>query len=233
MARIILVGVLLSAAACFAVNVGVGVFGGVAMPTGKMGTWENSVGELGENPLTGSDLGLSPKFGAKAIISLWRGLEAEAAVAYHLGHPVKDWKDNPFLEEPKSTLIPITVGANYKFGLANAGLYAGGGFGYYLLNLKGGILTRPATMNAMYYTTDVSLNAPGVYFGGGFTYSLGNFALDVNPRFNYVFNSGPFDFDGEGWSEDDSRYVLQYRGVEKEYNDTYVDVLVGLNYYFL
>jgi hypothetical protein len=38
MARIILVGVLFSAAACFAVSVGVGVFGGAAMPTGKMGT---------------------------------------------------------------------------------------------------------------------------------------------------------------------------------------------------
>ena len=190
MARIIVVGVLISAAACFAVDVGVGLFGGVAVPVGKMGTWENSIGELGENPLTGSDLGLSPKFGGKFILGVLPAVDVEAGVAYHLGHPVKDWKDNPYLEQPKSTLIPITVGANYKFGLGDAGLYAGGGFGYYLMKWKGGILTRAATMNAMYYTTDVSLNSPGVYFGGGFTYSLGTFALDVSPRFNYLFNSG-------------------------------------------
>ena len=233
MARIILAGILTSAAACFAINVGVGVFGGVAMPTGKMATWENSYGELWENPLTGSDLGLSPKFGGKFILSVLPAFDVEAAVAYHLGHPVKDWQENDFLEEPKSTLIPVTVGANYKFALGNAGLYAGGGFGYYLLNLKGGILTRAETMNAMYYTTDVSLNSPGVYFGGGFTYSLGNFALDVSPRFNYVFNSGPLDFEGWGWSEDDTRYLLQVQGMEKDYNDTYVDILVGANYYFM
>ncbi len=233
MLRAISFGVLMAASACLAVNVGVGVFGGAALPTGDMATWENSIGELGENPLTGSDLGLSPKFGAKVIVGVLPALDVEAAAAYHLGHPVKDWKDNPFLEEPKSTLIPITLGANYKIKFANVGVYAGAGFGYYLLKLKGGILTRAATMNAMYYTTDVSVNGPGVYFGGGFIYSLGNFALDVNPRFNYVFNSGALDFDGLGWSEDNHRYGLQYRGLEKEYNDTYVDLLVGLNYYFL
>ncbi|UCH79107.1 MAG: hypothetical protein JSU81_03930, partial [Candidatus Coatesbacteria bacterium] len=146
---------------------------------------------------------------------------------------VKDWVDNPFLEQPESTLIPITVGANYKFGLGNAGLYAGGGFGYYLLKWKGGILTRAETLNATYYTTDISLNAPGVYFGGGFTYSFGNVALDVSPRFNYLFNSGPLDFNGWGWSEDNNRYLLQYRGLEKEYDDTYLDLVVGVNYYFM
>jgi len=96
MMRGIAAGTLLWASACFAVGIGVGVFGGAAMPTGKMATWENSIGELGDNPLTGSDLGLSPKFGAKAIISFGRGWEAEAAVAYHLGHGVKDWQENDF-----------------------------------------------------------------------------------------------------------------------------------------
>ena len=233
MLRGIAAGMLLWASACFAVGVGVGVFGGVAMPTTKMATWENSIGELGDNCFTGSDMGLSPKFGAKAIIGFGRGWEAEAAVAYHLGHPVKDWQDNPFLEEPKSTLIPITVGANYRFNFGKFGLYAGAGGGYYLEKLKGGILTMPATMDATYFTTDVSLNGPGLYVGGGVTYAFGRFALDVSPRYNVIFNDGRFDMEAWGWSPNGNRYFIQARGIDKDYNDTYVDVLVGLNYYFI
>ncbi len=233
MARGIAVAILLSASACFAVGLGVGVFGGVAMPTGKMATWENSLGELGDNPLTGSDMGLSPKFGAKAIIGFGRGWEAEAAVAYHLGHGVKDWQENDFLEEPKSTLIPVTVGANYRFNFGDLGLYAGGGGGYYFEKLKGGILTEPATMDATYFTTDVSLNGPGLYVGGGVTYAFGRFALDVSPRYNVIFNDGRFDMEAWGWSPNGNKYFIQAMGINKDYNDTYLDVLVGVNYYFM
>jgi hypothetical protein len=224
---------LLWASACFAVGVGVGVFGGVAMPTGKMATWENSIGELGDNPLTGSDMALSPKFGAKAIIGFGRGWEAEAAVAYHLGHGVKDWQENDFLEEPKSTLIPVTVGANYRFNFGKLGLYAGAGGGYYFEKLKGGILTMPATMDATYFTTDVSLNGPGLYVGGGVTYAFGRFAFDVSPRYNVIFNDGRFDMEAWGWSPNGNRYFIQAMGIDKDYNDTYLDVLVGVNYYFM
>ena len=79
MARGIAVGILFWASACFAVDAGVGVFGGAALPTGKMATWENSLGELGENPLTGSDLGLSPKFGGKFVMNVLPPLDVEAA----------------------------------------------------------------------------------------------------------------------------------------------------------
>jgi hypothetical protein len=233
MARAILAGALLSASTCFAVGLGVGIFGGAALPTGKMATWENSLGELGDNPLTGSDMALSPKFGAKAIIGFGHGWEAEAAVAYHLGHPVKDWQENDFLEEPKSTLIPITVGANYRFAFGNFGLFAGAGGGYYFEKFKGGILTKPATMEVEYFTTDVSLNGPGLYFGGGATYALGPLELAVGPRYNVIFNDGRFDMEGYGWSPGGNKYLIQASGIEKDYNDTYVDILAGVNYYFM
>lgn len=224
---------LLWASACYAVSVGVGVFGGAALPTGKMGTWESPVEGSRETSLTGSDMGLSPKFGAKAIIGFGHGWEAEAAVAYHLGHGVKDWQDNDFLEEPKSTLIPITVGANYHYNFGNLGLYAGAGGGYYLEKFKGGVWWNAAFREPEYFTTDVSFNGPGLYFGGGVTYAFGRFALDVGPRYTVVFNDTRFDMVGSGWSPSGSKYGIQRSGVEKDYNDTYVDVLAGVNYYFM
>lgn len=233
MLRGIAAGILLSASACFAVTVGVGVFGGVAMPTGKMATWESPIGESRESSLTGSDMALSPKFGAKAIIGFGRGWEAEAAVAYHLGHGVKDWQENDFLEEPKSTLIPITVGANYRFNFGDLGLYAGAGGGYYLEKFKGGVWWNAAFREPEYFTTDVSLNGPGLYVGGGVTYAFGRFALDVSPRYNVIFNDGYFDMEGSGWTPNGSKYGIQAMGVNKDYNDTYVDVLAGVNYYFM
>ena len=233
MLRGIAAGMLLWASACFAVGVGVGVFGGVAMPTGKMATWENSIGELGDNPLTGSDMGLSPKFGAKAIIGFGRGWEAEAAVAYHLGHGVKDWQENDFLEEPKSTLIPVTVGANYRFNFGKLGLYAGAGGGYYFEKFKGGVWWNAAFREPEYFTTDVSLNGPGLYVGGGVTYAFGPLELDVSPRYNVIFNDSRLYMEGFGWIPSGKKFLFQFSGVEKDYNDTYFDVLVGLNYYFI
>jgi hypothetical protein len=236
MARGIAAGMLLWASACFAVSLGVGVFGGVAMPTTKMATWEIpdvSPGHPGYSPFTGSDMALSPKFGAKAIIGFGHGWEAEAAVAYHLGHGVKDWQENDFLEEPKSTLIPITVGANYRFNFGNLGLYAGAGGGYYLEKFKGGVWWNAAFREPEYFTTDVSLNGPGLYFGGGVTYAFGRFALDVSPRYNVIFNDGFFDMEGLGWTPSGNKFLIQARGIDKDYNDTYLDVLAGVNYYFM
>jgi hypothetical protein len=233
MARIILAGVLISAAACPALDLGVGVFGGAALPTGKMGTWDSSIEASGESPLTGSDMALSPAFGAKAIFGLGRGWEAEAAFAYHTGHGVKDWQENDFLEEPKSTLIPITMGANYRFNFGQLGLYAGGGGGYYFEKFKGGIFWNTAFFEPEYFTTDVSFNGPGFYVGGGVTYAFGRFALDVSPRYNVIFNDGPFDMEGWGWSPSGNRYLIQASGMEKGYKDTYLNISAGVNYYFM
>ncbi|HUU57565.1 MAG TPA: hypothetical protein VMW93_09500 [bacterium] len=226
MARIILAGVLISAAACLALDVGVGVFGGAAMPTGKMGT-------AGWTPYEGSNLSWSPKVGAKAIVGLWHGLQAEAAVGYHLGHPPKDWQENDFVEEPASTLVPVTVGANYRFDFGNLGLYAGAGGGYYFEKLKSAISWNYGYQEFIYVSTDVSLNGPGVYFGGGVTYALGPLEVDFSPRYNVVFTPATFDMEGWGWAPSGRRYYIQATGLEKDYDDTYVDVLVGVNYYFM
>jgi hypothetical protein len=226
MARIILAGVLVSAAAAVALDVGAGVFGGAALPTAKMGT-------EGLVPYDGSNLAWSPKVGGKVIIGLWRGLEAEAAVGYHLGHPPKDWQENDFVEEKASTLVPITVGANYGLDFGKLGLYAAVGGGYYFQKLKSVVWWNYGFQEPEYVSTEISLNGPGLYAGGGVTYALGPLEIDFSPRYNVIFTPASFDMEGFGWAPSGRRSYIQATGIEKDYDDTYVDVLVGLNYYFL
>jgi hypothetical protein len=226
MARIIVAGVLISAAAAVALDVGVGLFGGAAVPVGKMGT-------EGMIQYDGSNLSWSPNVGAKAVIGIWRGLSAEAAVGYHIGHPPKDWQENDFVEEKASTLVPITVGASYGLDFGNFGVYAAAGGGYYLEKLKSIVWWNYGTQEPVYVSTDISLDSPGIYVGGGLTYAFGRFALDVSPRYNVIFNDGPFDMEGWGWSPSGNRYLIQASGVEKDYNDTYLDISAGVNYYFM
>ena len=234
MLRGIAAGILLSASACFAVSVGVGVFGGAALPTGDMASdlvlyyqytpFGGNVGFEGGNMKAGA------KLGARAYLAVVAGLEVEAALAYHFNHPQQDW-DIPTFDEPTYRIIPLTAGANYVVRSGPVALYAAGGLGYYFA--KG---TLTATVNVPPYgdiklSGDMSVNKPGFYVGGGFRYYLGKFALDAGPRFNYVANDGAYDVDME-------YDVGFFRGsvpfeVEKGFNDSFVDILVGANYYFM
>ncbi|MEE9456666.1 MAG: hypothetical protein V3W11_05920, partial [bacterium] len=63
--------------------------------------------------------------------------------------------------------------------------------------------------------------------------AFGRFALDVSPRYNVIFNDGRFDMEAWGWSPNGNKYFIQAMGINKDYNDTYLDVLVGVNYYFM
>ncbi len=229
---VIAAALLLAAASAHGIGVAVGVFGGAAIPTCRMAT---RPGAGGSNIYfsAGADLGLSPKLGVKVTVGTWRNLEAEAAVAYHLGHAVKDWQDNAYVEEPKNTLIPVTAGANYRLQFGAFSLYAGGGGGYYFEKLKGGLSWNYGNMEIIYYATDTSLDGPGLYAGGGVTYAFGPFAIDVNPRYNVIFNEGSYNIEGPGWAPVGRRYVIQASDVPKNYNDTYLDIYFGVNYYFM
>jgi hypothetical protein len=74
---------------------------------------------------------------------------------------------------------------------------------------------------------DLSMNKPGIYVGGGIMYSFGKMALDISPRFNYVMNDGDYDFDvtADGYTETFT--------MTKDYKDMYVDVLFGVDYFFM
>ena len=228
-----LTAILTAGAAC-GLGFGVGGFGGAALPTGGMASdlvlyyqytpFGGNVGFEGGNMKAGA------KLGARAYLAVLPGLEVEAALAYHFNHPQQDW-DIPTFDEPTYRIIPLTAGANYVVRSGPVALYAAGGLGYYFA--KG---TLTATVNVPPYgdiklSGDMSVNKPGFYVGGGFRYYLGKFALDAGPRFNYVLNDGAYDVDME-------YDVGFFRGsvpfeVEKGFNDSFVDILVGANYYFM
>jgi hypothetical protein len=225
MVRSIIAAFAFAAVSAYGWTVGCGVFGGAALPTGKMGT-------AGLTSYEGGNLSWSPKVGAKAVIGLWRGVQAEGAFAYHVGHGPKDWQENDFVEERASTLVPVTIGANYRLDLGKLGLYVGAGGGYYFEKLKSGVWWHYGYQEYVYFSTDVSLNGPGLYVGGGVTYAIGPLEVDVSPRYNVVFTPSSFDMEGWGWSSAGRRIYVQAVGVEKDYDDTYADLLVGVNYYF-
>jgi len=199
-----------AAAGAFAMGIGAGAFGGIALPMGDMASEDYG------------DLGMSPKFGGKLILEPLPVVDVEVAFGYHLGHTFKDWEDIEGVDEPTVTIIPITVGANYKLAFGNAGCYFGGGGGYYMekYEMSGVLLGVP-------YTAKADINKPGVYVGGGFTYAFGKLCLDVNPRFNYVMNKGDFDVTVTAGGE-------EITGTdEKDWSDTFVDVLFGVDYFFM
>lgn len=200
----------LAAASAYGVGVGAGGFGGIALPMGDMASED------------GSNLGMSPKFGGKVLIGVLPPLDVEVAFGYHLGHKQNDWEAIEGIDEPKTTIIPITFGANYKLMFGNMGAYFGGGGGFYMQTWQfaGEILTVP-------FSAELKMNKPGIYVGGGFLYSFGKMAIDVSPRFNYIMNSGDYDLD----------VTVQGQTVpitvNKDYKDMYVDVLFGVDYFFM
>jgi hypothetical protein len=201
----------------YGIGLGAGGFGGIALPMGDMAAEDDPESEAWE----GGDLGMSPKFGGKLLIGVLPALDVEVAVGYHLNHPMKHWEDGG-LEEPKTRIIAITFGADYKLMFGAPGVYFGGGAGYYMQKTK-----ETGEWEGEPVEIDMSINKPGIYFGGGFLYSLGKLALDVNPRFNYVMNSGDYDVDITVGGEKSTDTV------KKDYSDMFVDILFGVNYYFM
>jgi len=203
----------LATASAYGIGMGAGVFGGVALPMGDMAAKED-----------GSDLGMSPEFGGKVLIGVLPALDVDIAFGYHLGHKMKDWEDIAGVDEPKVTIIPITVGADYKFMFGESmGAYVGGGAGYYMEKFKIGGEIFDVT-----YTATFDINKPGIYVGGGFVYKFGKFAVDVNPRFNYIMNSGDYDVTVE-FADGETQ-----TGTEtKDWKDMYVDVRFGVDYFFM
>ena len=234
MLRGIAVGMLLWGSACFAVGVGVGVFGGAALPTGDMAAdlvlyyqYTPFGGSVGYK---GGDMKASPKMGARAYLGVLPALEIEAAFSYHFNHPQKDW-NIPNFDEPSYRIIPITAGANYVIPVGPIALYAAGGGGYYLAKgtLEGSFNVPP--FGDVKLSGYMSVNKPGFYAGGGLRYYLGKFSLDVGPRFNYVMNDGTYEVDME-YNVGGFGGSVPFE-VEKGFNDSFVDIFFGVNYYFI
>jgi hypothetical protein len=209
----------LAATGALALGLGVGGFGGVALPTGDMADEDHG------------DMETSPKFGGKFLLEPIPLLELEAAVAYHTGHHFKDWTDVAGVEEPSTKVVPITFGANVKYQSDVLGVYVGGGFGYYLSTVGISGATVVPIIGAVSWSSDTNVNSFGLYWSGGVLLRFGRVAVDINPRYNYLLNDGTYDVTYNwSWGGFTGSGTDTY---EKDWKDTYVDIIVGVNYYFL
>lgn len=223
-----------AAAAAWGVTWSVGAFGGMAIPTHYMASMGE--GGWGSGNLPGSNLKPSPKIGIKVGARVWRGLAFEAAAAYHFGHGVNDWFDNTYIDEEKTTLIPITAGANYHFYMYDFGVYGGGGGGYYIETFRGGRWWSYGNITWINYTTEASYDGPGAYGDVGLTYRLGPVTFGAEWRYTFIFNERNYSYAGpgyagygtNGWPE---KVVVD--DMPKAFKDTYADVLLGASYSFL
>jgi hypothetical protein len=220
--------VFLSLMACTAWSIGLGVggFGGVALPTGDMAAEDDDT----NGDWDASELGSSPLLGGKILLEVIPMLELEAAVAYHTGHPSDVFTDVSGIDETSATIVPITFGANVKYKTGLLGVYGGGGLGYYFESVEAdGNTVTPLGEYSFEGTTDA--NGFGLYVSGGVLFNFGKLALDVNPRYHYIMNDGDveytatYEWQGFQWSDTET--------AEKTFGDTYVDIRAGVDYFFL
>jgi hypothetical protein len=191
-----------------AVGLGVGLFGGYALPSGDMLAGD------------GFDLRPSPALGARAFFDVHKHFGADVAAAYNFEFTpgVK------FFEEraEHTKLLPVNVGAYYKLEVTRFRFSAGGGVGYYFLKTK--VLPPMERSDAGFGVAMpvwVTFNAPGLYAGGAASYTFGKFAVTLAPRYHYIFNSG--EYDGETIYGGDLT-------VEKNWDDSYFEILAGVTY---
>lgn len=226
MKRRIVFILLLAAGTAWSIGLGVGGFGGVAFPTGAMADEDDS----GNDDWDGSELGSSPALGAKVILGIIPLLELEAAFAYHTGHASDVFADAPEIDEATAKITPITFGANVKYRAGLIGVYGGGGLGYYFGNFKASG-TMESIVGEIPIEGETTVDAMGVYLSGGIRFYIGALAVDLNPRYHVIMNDGDHDvtvsaeYEGFHWSETET--------LKKTFNDTYVDIRVGVDYYFL
>ena len=199
---------ILTVATAHAVGLGVGLFGGYALPSGDMLAGD------------GFDLRPSTALGVRAFFDVHEHVGADLAAAYDFNFPpgVKRYEERAEITE----LMPVNVGAYYKTEIARFRFSAGGGAGYYFLKTK--LVTAMRSNDSGFgvsRSVRVNINAPGLYGGGMASYAFGKFAVAFAPRYHYIFNSG--EYEGE----------IVYGGnltVVKNWDDSYFEILAGVTY---
>jgi len=220
----------LAASGAFALGLGVGGFGGVALPAGEMAnnTW---VGY-------GGGMEASSQLGVKLLLEVTPVLGLEAAGAYQpdfrFNHPEELYYNT------RSTVpsIPMTFGAHLKYRSGSLAVYGGGGAGYYLSRVKFSDYVLGPNGTEIPWETTAAINAPGFYASAGVLMAFGKFALDVNPRYTFVLNEGEYDYTYEWGGGTQAQAGPGSSGsgsgtYYKPWNDSYFNVLVGVNYYFM
>jgi hypothetical protein len=205
------VALIFGGAAAHAVGLGVGVFGGWAVPTGDMADFE------------GFNLSSSPALSARAYVELREYLAFELGAGYQIDYPPQT-KEYWFFPE-FTEAFPVTGGAEVRTTKGSFRFSAAGGGGYYIINTKlvGNIDSGDTGFGNRPYATYVSVNGPGMYVGGGVSYLFKKFAFAFTPRFNYIFNEGTYEGTIAG-------EPAKKTSETKDWNDSYFEITAGVIY---
>lgn len=162
--------ILITAAPAWAVVWGLGAAGGLGVPVGDF-----------------ADIaGTSAVADGRAIFCLTPNTSLTAGVAYRFNHKPKDFARS---EEASYDVIPVLVGANYRFDYLPCMPYAGGGVA---AAVSRATVPTPAGLEEQ---KSVRL---GAFAEGGMEYYLGvNFGVDVRGRFISAFGGDKTTNDGD------------------------------------
>jgi hypothetical protein len=154
---------------------GFGVFVGGTVPAGPMAEDSKAGYALGGKAV----VRITERFYTEAVVGFYPGLKLttmEAEKAEAGGETV-----------PKSTLIPVHLGGNYKVVSAETwSLYAGLGGGIYFKE-QGGAANAGTKGDPDPETGEGRISKPGGYAVMGYTRNLGaGISLDLCPRFNFA-----------------------------------------------
>ncbi len=219
MLKLISAGAAFAASAACGLGLAAGVFGGTATPLGAMageGITLDPYDEVGH-------LGSSWMAGGRGMVAFGDRLELEAAAAYHPDHVTEYGFDLQTPGAERTTLVPVTAGANYKLLAGPSPVYVSAGAGYY--REKTAYVGLASRQRETYlYRAEITIRGPGFYVGGGFGLGAGPFTFAFEPRVHFILNEGdnPTTYDANG-----ATYELE---TAKGYNDVYVDLLFGVNY---
>jgi opacity protein-like surface antigen len=193
----------LMAAAAYGIGMGVGGFYALSLPMGDLAD-SYKMNVIG--------------FGGKVMVGVMPYLNVDVGFGYHMKYEnnadlaAEYDPDNWYL-----TTIPITFGVSYPLTFDSMGVYFGGG-GAFVMEKAYFEIADPAGGGVT--TGDESVNKPGFYVGGGFKYGFTDkLALDINPRWMMVMDA----------KDDDPDTVVD----ESTTNSMFVDILIGVDYFFM
>ncbi len=203
----------LAAASAYGIGMGVGAFYTLSMPVGDAGEdYEMSIigfgGEFHLGVLPALDVNIGFDYNMK-----YKQKELPAAPPAPLKWDEKNWH---------LTSIPITFGASYKFNdLGKVVPYVGAGGAFAMMKTHTEILSGGGGANPTIEAVSESTSKPGVYAGGGVMFRIiaDKLFLDANPRWTMIMDK----------VEDDPATTPD----ETKANSQYVDVRIGVDYFFM
>ena len=220
----------LVAGSAAAVEVALGLLSGEAYPAGGTAGYTHLT--VFTSKLPAGYLGKGGVVGGKAVIYFTPAWGVEAAVASYPYLPAKEVMLSDLREKPSATMTPITMGPVYKLAWRGCGVYAVAGLGYFPVRYT---LTAGSWQDDTYaYKGVVKMNSPGAFGGVGVCYRLGLFEAEVSPRYAVAWNKGTYDYDYECKAYGYNHPVITTYGsksVTKEFNDSFVDLRAGVNFY--